>query len=379
MKIDKEEIISLDEPEKKETQKKKGGGVVLKVFGVLALCALLMGAEAFYFLRFYEPADKITGEEKESGNGENEVPVLSDSVVYSQEELDARISEALQNISGEEAERILGEIRESLSQGMSTLDTLRPLYPHELIVASGGRYHFVPINYELKMNDYEQANLEILDSGEFRYLTEGQVTSHKGIDVSSHQGKIKWEQVAQDGVEFAMIRVGFRGYGKAGKLVEDEQFDDNIQGASKAGIKVGVYFFSQATTEEEVDEEVELVLNKIKPYRLDCPVVVDVERVDDAQGRMNLISVEERTALMLRFCEKIEEAGYKPMLYHNTEMSAIMIDIAAFEKYDKWYASYTSKMFYPYAYSIWQYSNKGKVSGISTAVDLNISFEPVWE
>ena len=94
---------------------------------------------------------------------------------------------------------------------------------------------------------------------------------------------------------------------------------------------------------------------------------------------MNLISVEERTALMLRFCEKIEEAGYTPMLYHNTEMSAIMIDIAAFEKYDKWYASYSSKMFYPYAYSIWQYSNKGKVNGISTAVDLNICFEPVWE
>ena len=140
-----------------------------------------------------------------------------------------------------------------------------------------------------------------------------------------------------------------------------------------------MYFFSQATTEEEVDEEVALVLDKIKPYRLDCPVVVDVEKVDDSQGRMNLISVEERTALMLRFCEKIEEAGYTPMLYHNTEMSAIMIDIAAFEKYDKWYASYSSKMFYPYAYSIWQYSNKGKVNGISTAVDLNICFEPVWE
>ena len=103
MKIDKEEIISLDEPEKKETQKKKGGGVVLKVFGVLALCALLMGAEAFYFLRFYEPADKITGEEKESGNGENEVPVLSDSVVYSQEELDATMEElnAAANATGE--------------------------------------------------------------------------------------------------------------------------------------------------------------------------------------------------------------------------------------------------------------------------------------
>lgn len=379
MQMKMEEIISLDEAEQKKPQKKRHGGIILRVLLVMLLCAALMGAEAFYFVRYYVPADKAGAEEKEDTNGENELPVLSDAVTYSQEELNARIEEALQNISGEEAERILSEIRESLSQGRSTLDTLRPLYPNELIVASGGKYYFVPINKELKMNDYLQANLEILDTGEFRYLTEGQVTSHKGIDVSSHQGKIKWDQVAEDGVEFAMIRVGFRGYGKAGKLVEDEQFDANIQGASKAGIKVGVYFFSQATTEEEVDEEVALVLDKIKPYRLDCPVVVDVERVDDAQGRMNLISVEERTALMLRFCEKIEEAGYRPMLYHNTEMGAIMIDIAAFEKYDKWYASYSSKMFYPYAYSIWQYSNKGKVSGISTAVDLNICFEPVWE
>lgn len=386
MNLEKDEIMSLETPEQKEPEKKKKSGAVWKILLTLTLFALLMVAEAYYFINYYKPAEQADVEDKEdiveenaNGNGVNEVPVISDSVTYSQEELDARIAEALKNINGEEAERILSVIRDSLSQGRSTLDTLRDLYPDEIIVASGGRYHFVPINRDLKMNEYAQENLEVLDSGEFRYLTDGTVTSHKGIDVSSHQGKIKWDQVAEDGVEFAIIRVGFRGYGKAGKLVEDEQFDANIQGASKAGIKVGVYFFSQATTEEEVDEEVALVLDKIKPYRLDCPVVVDVEKVDDSQGRMNLISVEERTALMLRFCEKIEEAGYTPMLYHNTEMSAIMIDIAAFEKYDKWYASYSSKMFYPYAYSIWQYSNKGKVNGISTAVDLNICFEPVWE
>ena len=386
MNLEKDEIMSLETPEQKEPEKKKKSGAVWKILLTLTLFALLMVAEAYYFINYYKPAEQADVEDKEdiveenaNGNGVNEVPVISDSVTYSQEELDARIAEALKNINGEEAERILSVIRDSLSQGRSTLDTLRNLYPDEIIVASGGRYHFVPINRDLKMNEYAQENLEVLDSGEFRYLTDGTVTSHKGLDVSSHQGTIKWDQVAEDGVEFAIIRVGFRGYGKAGKLVEDEQFDANIQGASKAGIKVGVYFFSQATTEEEVDEEVALVLDKIKPYRLDCPVVVDVEKVDDSQGRMNLISVEERTALMLRFCEKIEEAGYTPMLYHNTEMSAIMIDIAAFEKYDKWYASYSSKMFYPYAYSIWQYSNKGKVNGISTAVDLNICFEPVWE
>lgn len=303
---------------------------------------------------------------------------ISTEVMYSQAELDARIAEAVQTEGSREAERILGGIRESLSQGSSTLETLRPFYPDELIVVSGGKFHFVPINRELKLNSYSMENLEILENGEYRYLEEGQVISHKGIDVSSYQGKIDWKKVAGDGVEFAMIRVGFRGYGEAGRLVEDECFEANVEGALAAGIKVGVYFFSQAITPEEIEEEAELVLRKIAPYKIECPVVFDVERVSAANGRMNKISLEERTNLTLQFLQIIEEHGYTPMLYHNTEMGALMIDIATFEDYDKWYASYSDTMFYPYEYKIWQYSDKGKVNGISSAVDMNISFAPVW-
>lgn len=313
-------------------------------------------------------------------NGQEDVSLeaVSDAVVYSQEELDAKIAEAVLAAQDAEADRVLEGIKTALSEGTTTVETLRPYYPDDIVVVSGGKFHFVPINRELKLNQLDAANLNILENGEFQYLTDGQVTSHKGIDVSSHQGKIDWNLVAQDGVEFAIIRVGFRGYGSEGRLVVDEQFENNIQGAKTAGIKVGVYFFSQAVNEEELLEEANLVLEQIAPYTLDCPVVYDVEKTS-AAGRMNEISVEERTNLTLLFCQTIENAGYKPMIYHNTEMGALLIDIATLENYDKWYASYSDQMFYPYEYKIWQYSDKGKVQGISTDVDLNISFAPVWE
>lgn len=361
-------------------RKRTGSGVI--VLSVLMVCTLLLAGILYGGMRLQKwEKDREQGEGGEEGSdpsGEPATPVLSGDVVYSQEELDARIAEAVQAADREEAQRILGEIKDALSQGSTTIETIRPLYPDDLVVVSGGRFHFIPINRSLKLNDYDVANLNKLETGEFQYLTDGQVTSHKGIDVSSYQEKIDWNLVAQDGVEFAIIRVGLRGWGSEGTLKEDTQFKANIEGAIAAGVKVGVYFFSQATTEAEVDEEVQFVLDRIAPYKIDCPVVMDVEKVSDSRARMNKLTPEERTALALRFCQAIENAGYQPMLYHNTEMGALMLDIAAFEEYDKWYASYSDKMFYPYAYKIWQYSDKGRVKGISTDVDMNICFEPVW-
>lgn len=355
----------------------------IKIFFAMLGCLVLMVAVMYGGLTLYDwlahreevpaMADGALNEDADDA-----LEAGSRAVFYSQEELDAKISEAVLAAQNEEADRVLEGIKAALSEGTTTVETLRPYYPDDIVVVSGGKFHFVPINRELKLNQLDAANLNILESGEFQYLTDGQVTSHKGIDVSSHQGKIDWNLVAQDGVEFAIIRVGFRGYGSEGRLVVDEQFENNIKGAKAAGIKVGVYFFSQAINEEELLEEANLVLENIAPYQLDCPVVYDVEKTS-AAGRMNEITVEERTNLTLLFCQTIENAGYTPMIYHNTEMGALLIDIATLENYDKWYASYSDQMFYPYEYKIWQYSDKGKVQGISTDVDLNISFAPVWD
>lgn len=325
------------------------------------------------------------------------VEALAGTVVYSQEELDmqvalavseaesraaaeaeAKMEEAVRAAGEQAQEGVLDSIRTSLSDGQTMLEALRPLYPEEILVASGGQYHFVPINRELKQSQLVQENVSVLESGEIQYMSGDQVISHKGIDVSRHQGNIDWEQVAQDGVEFAFIRVAYRGYG-TGKIEEDSYFDQNVQGAQAAGIKTGVYIYSQAITEEEIMEEADLVLQKVAPYQLECPIVFDVELVSGANGRMNNLTLEERTDLALLFCQTIEAAGYKPMIYHNTEMGALKIDVAALEDYDKWFASYSETLYYPYEYKIWQYTSHGKVAGINSEVDLNICIEPVWE
>lgn len=311
-------------------------------------------------------------------------------VTLTEAELNAMLEEAAANAVSEaetaqeqavtEArEEILGGIRESLSAGDETMvEVLRPYYPDELVVVSGGKFHFVPINRELKLNSYSEEKLNILESGEYQYMENEQVVSHKGIDVSYFQGNIDWNAVAEDGVEFAFIRAANRGYG-TGKLVEDEKFTANLEGALAAGIHVGIYIYSQAVNEEEVLEEADLVLKKLAPYDVKCPIVFDVEKTADSTGRMNQLTVEERTNLTLLFCQTIEEAGYKPMIYHNVEMGSLMLDIETLENYDKWLAYYNDDMYYPYEYKIWQYSDKGRVNGIGTEVDMNISFSAFWE
>ena len=163
---------------------------------------------------------------------------------YTQEEVDALIAEAKQQAEDEEENKILSGIRDGLTSGTTMVETLRPYYPNELVVVSNGTFNFVPIRDDLQKNDYVLENLNILEDGEVQYMQDGQVVSHKGIDVSKHQGNIDWTKVAADGVEFAFIRVGLRGYGTEGKLVEDEYFEQNVKGALQAGIKVGVYFYS---------------------------------------------------------------------------------------------------------------------------------------
>jgi GH25 family lysozyme M1 (1,4-beta-N-acetylmuramidase) len=315
------------------------------------------------------------GSEEASGaDSKDVIGAASNKVVYSQEELEHQV----ENAREQAVEEVLGSIRNGLSDGETVLQTLRPLYQDELVVYSSGKYHFIPINHQLKKNQWDESCLDILESGEYRYLQDGEVISYKGIDVSRHQGKIDWNQVAEDGVTFAFIRVGYRGYG-TGKLVGDEYFEDNIKGAIAAGIKVGVYFYSQAINEEEVLEEANYVLEKIAPYQIDCPVAFDVEKVTGASGRMNEISVEERTRLTEIFCQEVEKSGYRSIIYYNTEMGALLLDLPALENYDKWFASYSDEFYYPYEYGVWQYSQTGSVKGIKGDVDLNISFSPLWE
>ena len=314
---------------------------------------------------------------------ETEVAMLEEqsSVLYTPEEVEEMLQNerAVMEANGDTGkQQVLNDIKNTLESGNNLAALFRSLYKDDIVVYSKGAYHFVPINKSLKMNEYSMDNLETMPSGEYMYFNGEELISHKGIDVSKHQGSIDWQQVAEDGVEFAFLRVGFRGYGKEGKLVLDDTFEDNIKGAKAAGIKVGVYMYTQALNEEELLEEAQLVLDTIAPYRIDCPIVYDVEMVD-GNGRMNSLDVKTRTDLTILFCETIKKAGYKPMIYHNMEMGALKLELDRLEEYDKWFAYYNKDMYYPYAYKIWQYSAKGRVKGISGEVDMNIAFDKLWD
>ena len=202
------------------------------------------------------------------------------------------------------------------------------------------------------------------------------VTARMGIDVSEFQGEeIDWKQVKKSGVEFAIIRLGYRAYGESGDLVLDAMYEQNIREASKAGIDVGVYFFSQAISAAEAVEEAEFVLDHVKKYDITGPVVYDTEEIKWDAARTDENTKQEFTNYCKVFCDTVSHAGYDPMIYSNMEWMAFTLDMEELSEYDFWYADYCEIPQCPYDYKIWQYSESGAVPGISANVDLNLWFE----
>ena len=202
------------------------------------------------------------------------------------------------------------------------------------------------------------------------------ITSKMGIDVSEFQGEdIDWKQVKDSGIEFAIVRIGYRAYGETGELVKDDMFEQNIEGALDAGLEVGVYFFSQAITPAEAVEEAEFVLDLIRPYKITGPVVYDTEEIKGDTARTDGNTRQEFTNYCKVFCDTVEHAGYRSMIYANMKWMAFTLDMEELTSYDFWYADYHEFPQNPYDYSIWQYSETGAVPGINANVDLNIWFE----
>lgn len=366
-----EEETTMRLREKRRMRKKRSKMILAGVCVILLLVTIIVGSVILYLRLDRDLQDEIA----EVSNMNAQVVDAED--LYTREELELYIEQIKEEARQEGAQQILDELEAGINSNTGMAGILRELYSDKIVLASGGKYHFIPINPNLKQHSYVTEDLRIFSDGSLEYVKDGEVISYKGIDVSKHQGEIDWEKVAQDGVKFAFIRVGNRGYG-TGAIVEDAYFEANIKGAISNGIQVGVYFFSQAITEEEAREEAAFVLEKIAPYKIECPIVIDVERVDDSEARMNLISMEERTANTIVFLETVKAAGYDVMVYHNMEMGMLMLDLEQLEEYEKWFAYYNKEIYYPYQFDVWQYSDKGKVDGISGNVDLNIAFK-LWE
>ena len=193
----------------------------------------------------------------------------------------------------------------------------------------------------------------------------------RGIDVSKFQGSIDWNAVKADGITFAIIRCGYRGYG-SGALVEDSTYRANIRGAINAGLKVGVYFYSQATNEAEAVEEASMVLSLVSGYSLPLGVYYDTEKVAGDTGRADTISAAQRTACAVAFCETIRNSGYSAGVYSYASWFYNSLNFANISKYNTWIAQYRDTLNFSYKYNIWQYTGSGHVNGISKPVDMNI-------
>ena len=251
---------------------------------------------------------------------------------------------------------------------------LRELYPDDMIFVSGSKYEYYPINRSLKQNTIDNELLKKdEETGMISYVAPDGAKSYICIDVSSFQKEINWDKVKAAGVDYAIIRVGFRGYG-TGKMVEDTYYKSNIEEATSAGIKVGVYFFSQATTVEEAIEEADFVIERISPYEIDLPVAIDIEAINETARTDNLTN-DDRSDFCVAFMDRVKSAGYEPMIYSNLTFFIRKMNMDKLEGYEKWFAFYNDSIYFPYDIGIWQYSATGTIDGISTDVDLNISFK----
>lgn len=288
---------------------------------------------------------------------------------YSEEEL----GELLDKNATQAQQDLLTTIQGRLLGGESTISVFRDLYTDQLIVIDDNRYCFFNIDETLKKHDYDESAFSLSENGELTYSDSTGRVGHKVIDVSRYQENIDWSSVATNGVEYAMIRLGYRGYG-SGALVEDEGFDANAENAIANGIGIGVYFVTQATTEAEAIEEADFVLDAIEGYDITYPIAIDIEDVNDDEARTEGLTQEQWTNNCIAFCERIREAGYTPMLYGNLKTYLLMLDMSRLEGYEKWFAYYSEPVYFPYQYAMWQYTESGTVDGISSNVDLNISF-----
>ena len=237
-------------------------------------------------------------------------------------------------------------------------------------------YSWLPVLTGIQQNDYINENFIVDNRGRISYMENNEVSSYFGIDVSSYQGDIDWQLVKEDNVEFAFLRIGYRGYGEEGKLCPDEKFVANYDGAHDAGIDLGIYFFSQATSVDEAIEEANYVLSLLENRTLEYPIVFDWETVQtgDPEDIPRTEDVMPRTLTLsaIAFCETIRDAGYDAMIYTNKKLATIKYDLRMLSDYPIWLAYYDTELNYCYDFDIWQYGT-GQVDGIEGEVDINVA------
>lgn len=234
-------------------------------------------------------------------------------------------------------------------------------------------YLCVPLLADVPQNPYTLSAFSGEDLTK-RYEAQGYRTM-LGIDVSKFQGSIDWEQVKNAGISYVMLRIGLRGYG-SGKLLLDERFYENLRGAKAQGLKTGVYFFSAAISEEEAREEAAFVLQAIEGQEMEMPIVFDTEPILYDTARTDDLTGKQLTKITAAFCDAVQEAGYQPMVYANAKRLTTVLYLEELTDYPLWLADYRMQPDFPYAFTMWQFTESGKVPGIEGAVDIDLYLYP---
>lgn len=226
--------------------------------------------------------------------------------------------------------------------------------------------------YYFDKNGNKVTGTQVIQGIQYTFSSEGVRSGTIGIDVSKYQSGINWQKVKNAGINFAIIRCGYRGYG-SGVLVQDPKFASHISGAKAAGLRVGIYFFSQAITEAEAVEEASMAVKLANQYGINMPIAIDSEYAAGGRGRADGLSKAERTRITVAFCNTVANSGYKPMVYASKSWFASHLDVSQFGSYRIWVAHYAEKCGYGGRYDIWQNTSKGSVDGVPGNVDMNIS------
>ena len=224
----------------------------------------------------------------------------------------------------------------------------------------------------MPLNPYDREGFTVDSRGRVSYERDGKAAK-TGVDVSTYQNEIDWPAVAADGIEFAILRLGYRGYTEGG-LFMDQTFQANLDGALDAGLEVGVYFFSQAITPEEAEEEADYVLSVLDGQALALPIAFDWEPIHNSEARTDGLNGEMLTRCAAAFCKRVEDAGYRPAVYFNQTQGYLHYDLRQLTDYELWLAEYGAAPDFYYHFDLWQYSQSGSVAGIQGDVDLDLWF-----
>lgn len=245
---------------------------------------------------------------------------------------------------------------------------------HTLVTNPDGTDEWVLISPYLPKSNLDFTKMEE-KAGLKRYMENGKKISYIGVDISKQTGNVNFASLKAAGVDYVMIRLGGRGY-STGQITLDENFKQNIEGAIAEGLDIGVYFYSQAISQDEANEEANFVVQNLEPYRahIKYPVAFDMEFVANDESRIDGLSREDRTKIATSFLEGVKVAGYVPMVYGDKEWLIKEIDLAKLQDYDVWLAQEADMPDYPYRYAMWQYSTTGVLNGIKGDANLNICF-----